>query len=285
MESEAIIRFVLKAPSKSGCYVRKVVIDDDTTTPARLKEDKGKKKSKGRLPKHLAGILCLADHAHRKRTWRGRYYKIANVSRKKSMLTNGHAKKMGIDIGHWLYQVKSKNLHEIQELADVPLRHWCGDHSKCDDSWCVSKKIATEGKVDNQKPLFDMSYELDRMTVERVRKEQDEFTTPKRLKEINHEFSTQLNESLNMAIGRGAPKYKHFSRSQSIYYRIAHVIITHNLGIARFVHRLFNLLNITPTTVLVSGRGSVVKQSARKRRSGCGRKKVPTSIKTSKISQ
>ena len=97
-----------------------------------------------------------------------------------------------------------------------------------------------------------MSYELDRMTVERVQKEQDEFTTPERLIQINHEFSTQLNESLNMAIGRGAPKHKHFSRSQSIYYRIAHVIITHNLGIARFVHRLFNLLNITPTTVLVS---------------------------------
>ena len=46
MESEAIVRFVLNASSKSGCYVRKMVIDDDTTTPARLKEDKGKKRAR-----------------------------------------------------------------------------------------------------------------------------------------------------------------------------------------------------------------------------------------------
>ena len=147
------------------------------------------------------------------------------------MLTTAHAKKLGIDIGYWLYQVKNKTLAEIQELADAPLSHWCGDHSKCDDSWCVSKKISTDGKVKNQKPMFDMSDELDRMTVERFQKEQDEFTKVEKLVQINHPFSTQLNESLNMRIGAGAPKYKHFSQSHSIYYRIVHIIANPtNLG-------------------------------------------------------
>ena len=46
MESKAIIRFFLNVTSKSGCYVSKVVIDDDTTTPARLKEDQGEKRAR-----------------------------------------------------------------------------------------------------------------------------------------------------------------------------------------------------------------------------------------------
>ena len=164
MESEPIIRFSLNAPSKSGCYVKNVVIDNDTSTPARLKEEKGGKEQ-GPPPKtsrqHSLFRRPLPSEAHMARKVLQDY----KCVKKKSMLTNGHAKKMGIDIGQWLYQAKSKNLQEIQELADVPLRHWCGDHSKCNDLWCISKKIATEGKVDNQKLLFYMSYELYRVTV------------------------------------------------------------------------------------------------------------------------
>ena len=159
---------------------------------------------------------------------------------------------MGIDIWYWLYQVKDKTLAQIEELANAPLCHWYGDHSKCNESWCLSKKISKDGKVDNRRPLFDTTNELERMTVERIRKEQEEFTKVERLIQINHTFSTQLNESLNMRIAEVAPKHKHFSRSKSIYYRVAHVIATHNLGISRFVHRLLRLLNITPTIVLVS---------------------------------
>ena len=82
----------------------------------------------------------------------------------KCMLTNAHAK-MGIDIGYWMYQMKDKSLAQIEELADAPLRHWCGDHSKCDESWCLSKKISKDGKVDNRRQLFDTTDELERMTV------------------------------------------------------------------------------------------------------------------------
>ena len=52
MESETIVQLVLNAPRKSGMYVRGLVMDDDTTTPAKLGEDTGSE-SKGRLPKNL----------------------------------------------------------------------------------------------------------------------------------------------------------------------------------------------------------------------------------------
>ena len=101
MESEMIVRLAMNAPKKLNCYVRGVVIDDDTTTPAHLKEDKGEK-SKGRLPKHLAGIRILADPSHRKKTWRNRFYKLAAMRQKKCNITKSKAKKMGKDIGYWI---------------------------------------------------------------------------------------------------------------------------------------------------------------------------------------
>ena len=55
MESDTIVQLVRTAPDKLKAYVRQIVLDDDTTTPAHLKEDTGPT-SKGQLPLHLAGV-------------------------------------------------------------------------------------------------------------------------------------------------------------------------------------------------------------------------------------
>ena len=67
MESHAIVELVKTAPEKLHAYVRQIVLDDDTTTPAHLKEDVGPN-SKGCLPRHLTGVRILADPSHRRRT-------------------------------------------------------------------------------------------------------------------------------------------------------------------------------------------------------------------------
>ena len=92
MESEMVIQFVKSCPKKSGCYTRKIILDDDTTTPAHLKEDKGPD-SKGRMPKHLSGVVVLADPTHRKRTWRNRFYKLALLKQKRCNVNKKKAKK------------------------------------------------------------------------------------------------------------------------------------------------------------------------------------------------
>ena len=91
MESEIIVQFVKAFPKKSGGYTHKIIIDDDTTTSAHLKEDKGPD-SKGRLPKHLAGIIVLADPTHQKRTWRNRFYNLAALKQKKCNVTRAKEK-------------------------------------------------------------------------------------------------------------------------------------------------------------------------------------------------
>ena len=79
MESNSIVKMVRNFPEKRNAYVRVLIMDDDATTPSHLKEDTGPK-SKGTLPKSLAGIEVLADPSHRKRVVGGTYYKL---SRKK----------------------------------------------------------------------------------------------------------------------------------------------------------------------------------------------------------
>ena len=58
----------------------------------------------------------------------------------------------------------------------------------------------------------------------------DEFTMDFRLQEMRHTRNTQTNEMINMRMNEVAPKWKNFSRTNSLRYRIQHMIGTHNSG-------------------------------------------------------
>ena len=81
---------------------------------------------------------------------------------------------MGVDVGYWIYQTKGLTMSEMNEQKDVPLRHWCGDHSRC-GPWCISKVAVEKGQVDHQKAVFDLTDEEDKKTVEMIREIQDKF--------------------------------------------------------------------------------------------------------------
>ena len=184
MESETIVRLVKKAPKKLGCYVRYLVMDDDTTTPAQLREDEGED-SKGRLPKRLTGIFIYADPSHRKRTWQNWFYKLAGLKKKKCNVNKVKAKKIGIDMGYWIFQAKSLTFDDLQKQSEAPLRHWCGDHALCGE-WCYSLRAEKEGKMDAKKPLFNVNDEADKSAIDQVRSVQESFTTFERLKQMWH---------------------------------------------------------------------------------------------------
>ena len=78
--------------------------------------------------------------------------------------------------------------------------------------------------------MFDLSQEIDRKTVETIQEIFHEFTTDFRLQEMRHTRNTQTNEMINMRMNEVAPKWKNFSRTNSLRYRLQHVIGTHNSG-------------------------------------------------------
>ena len=55
-----------------------------------------------------------------------------------------------------------------------------------------------------------------------------------------------------MRIAKCAPKHKHFSRSQSLFYRFSTTIAIHNLDLYLFMSDVLLLLNVTPSEVLLS---------------------------------
>ena len=63
---------------------------------------------------------------------------------------------MGVDIGYWIYQCKSLTMDALKTRTNIPIRHWCGDHSLC-GSWYIKKEATEKGKTDHHKPLFDVN--------------------------------------------------------------------------------------------------------------------------------
>ena len=145
MESEATVRMVRRGPDKIGAYWRWLVMDDDTVTPAHLKEaNPSDTKCKGRLCRDLSGIYCFADPSHRKRVVKNKFYA--------SSLSSEQAAKLGKDFGYFVNQNKNGTLEEFRRKRFVILRHNCGDHSLC-GSWCKAKRALDANKPYNAKSI------------------------------------------------------------------------------------------------------------------------------------
>ena len=101
MESHTAVRIVLRGPEEIGAYWRRLVMDDDTITPAHLSEEnKNNPKCKGKFPKDMAEIFCCVDSLHQKRTIKTHLYKLADKKVKYFHFTTAQAVKLGKYIGY-----------------------------------------------------------------------------------------------------------------------------------------------------------------------------------------
>ena len=114
METDAIVQLILNAPKELGAYVRVLCMDDDTITRSHTKEDLGKK-SKGCLPKELAGIQILADPSHRKRTVSNWYWGLVNKPVAECALTGDQAKVLATHFAHFQNQIKDMSFEEAKQ--------------------------------------------------------------------------------------------------------------------------------------------------------------------------
>ena len=130
-----------------------------------------------------------------------------------SRLKSAQAKALTHNFGYFQKQIKGLPLEEAEKRKNAPIDHVCGKHKECGE-WCLARKATQKNKVYNHPPMFDTSNPEDKKTTKQVRKVHENFTTPKRLEEMNHPCTTQANESLNMRAAEVAPKYKNYSRTK-----------------------------------------------------------------------
>ena len=256
MEPLATCRLVNKAPLH-GMKIVGICMDDDTSTKAQLREDTGPN-SRGTMSAELSVLKFYADPSHRKKTYNKGLYKLFSAK---------ISKRLGKYFASWSADMKCRAFEVMKEARLVPVLHSSGDHSKCHlskDDWCLALRAKKAGKVYDRKPVFDINKPKDLKNLKLYEEYHSNMVTDDRLMELRHPFHTNINESLNMRSAEVAPKHKNFSRSNSLRYRIQHVIGVHNMGPKNFYLDVFKDLNIESSKILEVWLNS--KETTRKRK-------------------
>ena len=253
METEAIYQMVLEATRDQGFTVATIISDDDSTMKSNLKwsykelvnankmkiEDwpktkKGnKKQDNGRLPLDCQEPKFLADFNHRVKTVGKRFYELASAPKKTSLVDTSLARRMKLNWATMMKQVRhlkyEEDEKEIKSKMLAPIEHVFGNHEHC-GSWCYFKKAEKEGKkylpADNL-PIYSKTE--DSKTYKQMNNAIEVFKEEENIKETLHNYDTQQNEALNMAISRYVPKFKHFGTTMALDTRIRCVIAQHNM--------------------------------------------------------
>ena len=78
------------------------------------------------------------------------------------------------------------------------------------------------------------------------------YTTLELIRESQHPYDTQLNESLNNVISKFAPKNRNYAHSMSLSNRIAIVIGCHNYGNLKFWREVYASLDLSMSADLIN---------------------------------
>ncbi|CAC5392681.1 unnamed protein product [Mytilus coruscus] len=122
------------------------------------------------------------------------------------------------------------------------VRHIFGDHSFCNTKWCVflENPLAKFSKLPYGKPLqnLELKKELDRIFIKKLSIQ---------AQKLANLASTQTNENLNQMLATKAPKYKHYSASNSLSYRFsATLTVAQKIEGHRYVHEVHESMGLSP---------------------------------------
>lgn len=88
-------------------------------------------------------------------------------------------------------------LPDVEVAREAAMLYLAGTHEKC-GRWCLAKKAEMEGKPWNKPPMFNLKLPHNNKTWSKVKEVFEKAKTKERLIEMQHHFTTQANELLNM---------------------------------------------------------------------------------------
>ncbi|XP_052067585.1 uncharacterized protein LOC127706898 isoform X2 [Mytilus californianus] len=114
----------------------------------------------------------------------------------------------------------------IENGLRASIDHIFGEHAHCMQSWCgylKDKSTYKHSSLPHGKDLksLDLKSDLEKLFLDKL------VPNSKKLANL---ASSQANESLNMTIATKAPKYKHYSASSSLSYRVSSAVLQKNEG-------------------------------------------------------
>ncbi|XP_076117930.1 uncharacterized protein LOC143085462 [Mytilus galloprovincialis] len=118
------------------------------------------------------------------------------------------------------------NSEGIENGVRCTIDHMYGQHTKCDVKWCGYLKDPTTYRHSNLpygKNLSSLALknDLERLFLKDIEQKS---------KKLSNLASSQSNESFNFTLSTKAPKYKHYSGSSSLGYRVSASVLQKNEG-------------------------------------------------------
>eukprot|EP00957_Ditylum_brightwellii_P020302 1532318-Ditylum_brightwellii.AAC.1 len=127
-----------------------------------------------------------------------------------------------------------KTYNEMLLVSNTPLEHLFDNHEFC-GAWCKRKRELvqlTNGKTlhEDRQTVYYRCKENDAALYALVKNADATFQCKEVLMQSMHTYFTQLNEWMNLAIAKYAPKRKMFSWSMLLWNCVSIVIGVQNMG-------------------------------------------------------
>ena len=218
---------LIKDVESNGVKVGTIIMDEDTTTMARLKTEISH------------SITKWSDLAHVKKACGNALWKLASKFQELNANSISYLQRC---LMYAVKQNKGKETAVAEAIKAIP-NHVFGEHSKCGD-WCRY----------NENPVTYKHRNIDSDFKNRTLKEKliEIYSV---FSENSHKLapcgSTRLNESFNNTVASKAPKSKHYSTSESLDSRVQCAVAQTNNGYS-YVSEVNTLVGISPGRVSLS---------------------------------
>ena len=200
---------MVKLCQQKGATVGTIIGDDDSTGISKVRQVLN------------LNVTKLSDKNHVRKNITKQLFAIKKDHKELSIRVIGEVTK---NFNYMLSQNKGDPA-KIGRGLKALVNHQFGLHSDCDSSWC--------GAIDN--PSYqhrnlpygrdlqsdDLKKALHKIFVDGLKSQTDK---------LAFLGSSQANESFNNILATKAPKYKHYSESSSLHYRLCSAVCQKNMG-------------------------------------------------------
>ena len=221
MEADLAVELLKKCKTPS-CRISTIVSDEDATTMSKVRKSVDYEVKK------------LSDPNHAKKTVGNALYALQKTYKFLSSKVIGYLQKC---FAYSLAQNKGNADATRRAILNI-VSHVFGDHNICGE-WCNFLQ-------DPQRKYTSLPYGRC-FTDNKLREElQNIFSCHARNAEkLCHHLSTNPNESFNNVVASKAPKNCHYSKSQSLDYRIASAVCQKNIG-ENYVKQVNEHIGLSP---------------------------------------
>jgi hypothetical protein len=142
MEAAGLVMMLNRMPIEKNVSISTIISDDDSNARAKAQHPN----NGGQLTITTEEPTFLADPSHRKRVFARAIYNLACAPVKVSKVSKGLAGHLKYCYGAAVKRYRHLTSGELSEKIYNVLEHICGNHEKCEESWCYDVKAMKANK-------------------------------------------------------------------------------------------------------------------------------------------